>query len=83
MKARKKRTQTKRTKPCVYTPKFIISQTRETLSSEEISFSDEEEVPIDSEDDSLNATAKHLNFEDELNSLARQQRRFGPIFVYE
>ena len=37
VKARKKRIQTKRTKPYVYKPKFIISRTRETLSSDEIS----------------------------------------------
>ena len=59
--ARKKRIQTRRTKPFVYEPKFIILRTRETLSSDEISFSDEE-------DESLNPTA---TFQDELITIAR------------
>ena len=47
------------------------------MSSEEEEFNSEEDK-FSSEDDSLNATTKHLNFEDELNSIARQHRRFGP-----
>ena len=74
---KKPHTTKKQAKPKVYKPRFIVTPPRETMSSEEEEFNCEEDE-FSSEDDSLNATTKHLNFEDELNSIARQHRRFGP-----
>ena len=67
----------KHAKPRAYKPKFMISPPRE--SSEEEQFNSEEEQ-FYSDDEPMNPIT---DFQDELNSFARQQTGFGPKFVYE
>ena len=66
-----KKKQPQGTKPAIYKAKFIVTPPRE--SSEEEQFNSEE-------NESLNPTT---SFQDESNSFARQQQRFGPKMVYE
>ena len=73
----KKKKQPKRTNPAIYNPKFIVTPPRE--SSEEEQFNSEEEQ-FSSEDDSLNATT---TFHDELITIAKQHKGFGPKIMYE
>ena len=74
----KKKKQPKRTKPAIYNPKFIVTPPRE--SSEEEQFNSEEEQ-LSSEDDSLNALT--TTFHEELITIARQHKGFGPKIMYE
>ena len=73
-----KKKQPKRTKPAIYNPKFIVTPPRE--SSEEEQFNSEEEQ-LSSEDDSLNALT--TTFHEELITIARQHKGFGPKIMYE
>ena len=76
---KKPRTPKKQAKPKVYKPRFIVTPPRETLSSEEEEFNSEAE-PFGSEDESFNPTA---TFQDELITIARQRKGFGPKIMYE
>ena len=73
----KKKNKPKRTKPAIYKPKFIVTPPRESTGEEQFN-SEEEQFSF--EDESLNPTT---SFQDELNSFAREQQRFGPKMVYE
>ena len=74
-----KKAKKKQAKQKVYKPKFIVTPPRETLSSEEEEFNSEAE-PFSSEDEWLNPIA---TFQDELITIARQHKGFGPKIMYE